>query len=233
MNKFPLDQEGIQEIANNLVAHNAAQSSTIDSLVKYLREAMTYVPKDEEGTWYEQAEQLLQNIHKRKIDFSNFRFGQQNGGHRSNELSPYTEGPVDGSPPGHVVESEFGEEMSPEELAIYFNEELPKKEKKGKKVSDMTLEEIEEWEKKQDNSNDIYKIAARVKNLARSDGQAALMPAGEALCNVYTHVLKAFYDFADTLPPEHRVRMYDLIRHHEGMPGNLIAAGVGTKGNRK
>ena len=90
--------------------------------------------------------------------------------------------------------------------------------------------EMEEWELAQNNSDDIYKIAARVKNLARIDGSASLTPAGEALCNTYVHVLKSFYDFADSLKDKDvKDKLYDLIRNNENMPRNLISAMKKTK----
>ena len=236
MNKFPLDTAGVQELTSNIINHNTAQNDLIDQLCVSLREAMTYVPEEDEvNLWYAQAEEVLKNINARRIDFDNLRFGQKNGGHKAGAISPYDVSPGDLSTAFPESPSDSETPMSEEELALYFNEPLPKKPKKTdvKPLNKMTLEEIEEWEKTQDNSNDIYKIAARVKNLARSDGQAALMPAGEALCNVYTHVLKTFYDFADTLDKETKIKLYQLIQKNENMPGNLIAAGVGTKGTKK
>lgn len=127
---------------------------------------------------------------------------------------------------------QLGTPMSPEELAQYFKEQPPKLQKEMDFVG-MTKEQIEDWERKQDNSNDIYKIAARVKNLARVDGLASLTPTGEILCNTYTHVIKAFYDFADTLQDKNeKIRLYQLIQVNENMPGRLISANVGTKGKR-
>lgn len=126
-------------------------------------------------------------------------------------------------------ESEFGAPWTEEELARHFNEPPPVK-KKTKPLKDMTAEEIVAMEVAQDNSNDIYKISARVKNLARFGG-ASLTPQGEALCNTYTHVLKAFYTFAETMTnQEEKDKFMQLIRKHEDMPSNLIAAaGVGVK----
>jgi len=221
MKKFPLDEQGVLDLANGLVHNNQAQIEIISKLSLCLRESMAYVPEDQEGEWYEQAEEILQDLHKRRIDFENFRFGQQHGGHNAEQDSPYVEDGGEGP-------------MSEAELAAYFGEVLPKKQKKVKSVSkDMTLEEIEDWERQQDNSNDIYKLSARVKNLARVDGTASLTPTGEALCNVYTHVLKAFYDFAETIQDKSvKIRLINLIRNQEGMPGNLISSNVGTKGKR-
>lgn len=122
--------------------------------------------------------------------------------------------------------------MTEAELADYFNEPVPEKKPEGKPVETMTKEEIHTWEAQQDNSTEIYKIAARVKNLARSDGQASLLPAGEALCNLYVHAMKSFYDFADTLPEDSRRKMYILIQKQESLPGNVISAGIGTKGDK-
>lgn len=83
-------------------------------------------------------------------------------------------------------------------------------------------DEMKQLEKAQEESNEIYRVAARVKNYARE--KAALTPAGEALCNMYVHVMKAYYTFADTLSPEDRKRLIDLTRTQEKMPGKLIVA---------
>lgn len=129
------------------------------------------------------------------------------------------------------VEKEFGAEMSEEELERMFSQKRNKiKKVQPKGLSDMTMEEIEDLERKQDNSTDIYKIAARVKNLARG-GNASLTEQGEMLCNTYCHVMKAFYDFADKIQDKNtKVQLISLIRDQEHMPGTLIqAAGAGVK----
>lgn len=88
----------------------------------------------------------------------------------------------------------------------------------------------EEFEKQQNDSTDIYKVAARVKNLARSvpsvngRSSADLTPAGEALCNLYAHVLKSLYDFSETLESPKKEELYDILRKHEEMPRTLISA---------
>lgn len=93
-----------------------------------------------------------------------------------------------------------------------------------KQIEDMSIDELKEWEEKQDNSNDIYKIKARVANLARGGG-ASLTPVGEMLCNAFVHVAKDLYDFAETISdPAVKAKLIELIRKHENMPANLIAA---------
>ncbi len=131
------------------------------------------------------------------------------------------------------TEKKFGEEMSEEDLAKYFKEKKEEPKQKAKTLKEMTKEEIESWERAQDNSTDIYKIAARVKNLARGPGMN-LTPQGEMLANTYTHVLKAFYDFAEKIEDKNiKAQLTDLIRSQEGMPGNLIsAAGAGVRRNK-
>lgn len=136
------------------------------------------------------------------------------------------------------IEAGFGEEMGERELAAHFSEPMKRRQrraeviKSGKKdgLSGMTMEEIEQWEAKQNNSNDIYKIKARVANIARGGG-GSLTEQGEMLCNTFVHVLKALYDFADNIEDKTlRIRLIELIRKQEGMPGNLIsAAGAGVK----
>lgn len=230
MNKYPLDLAGIQNILGDLARHNEAQEETIQKLVGYLRETISYVDHHNDIDVIEEAQDFLRSMNKRTMDFSNLRFDQQNG-HKTEDISPYnvrldvTPGqPIDAKNEAKLnsVEAGFGDTMTEEELAVHFGEPLPKKAKKKK--APMSPEEIESWEAAQNNSNDIYKISARVKNLARAK-DASLTTVGVALCNVYTHVLKAFYDFADAQDDkETKIKLTDLIRKQEEMPANFIAA---------
>ena len=68
---------------------------------------------------------------------------------------------------------------------------------------------------------DIYSIAARVKNLAR-DYDASLSPIGEKLCNLYIHVLKDLYEFAETIPEPHQMKLVELIESKEGFCRDVI-----------
>jgi len=133
----------------------------------------------------------------------------------------------------NAAERDFGYAWTEEELAKHFGEAPPVSKPKKKPLHEMTIDEIESAEKAEDNSNDIYKISARVKNLARG-GNANLTPMGDMLCNSYTHVLKAFYAFAETLNQPAKDALVLLIRKHEDMPGNVIsAAGVGVKTRKR
>lgn len=101
------------------------------------------------------------------------------------------------------------DEMSTSELAAQFGVPVPAE--------------------KQETNNDIYKISARVKNLARGSG-ASLTPVGDILCNTYTHVLFALYEYSSKLPEPHKTELFNLIQKHEGMPADVIAAaGAGIK----
>ncbi len=134
----------------------------------------------------------------------------------------------------NAKEEEFGPEMTEEELAQSFGEKIqPKKVLTGKPLSKMSLDEIEAWERSQDNSNDVYKIKARVSNLARESG-GQLTGQGEILANTYVHVLKSFYDFANSVKDSDlKIRLNQLIRSHENLPGMVIsAAGAGIR-NKK
>lgn len=131
----------------------------------------------------------------------------------------------------NVEEAKFGPEMTEEDLARHFSQKRTKKKKEEpKRLNEMTMDEIGEWERKQDNATDLYKVAARVKNLARGSN-ASLTEQGEMLCNTYTHVMKAFYDFAEKIEDKTtKISLINLIREQEGMPGTLIAAaGAGVK----
>lgn len=74
------------------------------------------------------------------------------------------------------------------------------------------------------NSPTIYQVADRIKNLARGKaGDATLLPNGEALCNLYTHVLMSFYAFAETLPEPYGKSLYKLIESKENLPAQVIS----------
>ena len=96
-------------------------------------------------------------------------------------------------------------QMTTEELSKHFNEPIP-------------------VEKEAENDqNDLYRIAARVKNLAK-ETTGSLTPQGEILCNCYAHVLKSFYEFSKTLPEKDGTILHNLIRTHESMPSDVISA---------
>jgi hypothetical protein len=233
--KYPLDNKAIENIANDLIRNHQAQDKLISLLSEHLKIAVAYIQRDGRNgeEWVQEADKLLKEMDIRAKDFDNLRFDQQNG-HKDGVVSPY-EVVNDASTPIDMLDSlntSMGPEtpMTEEELARHFGEKLPTK-KVEMSVSDMTLEEINEWEAKQNNNNDIYKVAARVKNLARGS-KATLTPVGESLCNVFVHVLKTFYDFAETIQDKDvRAKLIELVRTQEAMPGNFIeATHAGVKG---
>jgi hypothetical protein len=93
--------------------------------------------------------------------------------------------------------------MSSSEVAAHFGEEVP--------VEKPMTEE------------DLYAIAARVKNAARMSVGGNLTATGEQLCNSFVHLFKAFYDFADTLNDKDKERLKELVRSQEIVPGDFIA----------
>jgi hypothetical protein len=135
----------------------------------------------------------------------------------------------------HLSEEEIYE-LSEEEIASQFGgkklRHLSEDEINGVPIPKLErlVKEYEEEEAKAEASIDIYKIKARVANLARGPG-VSLTPQGEQLCNVFVHVLKSLYEFASKIEDQHiRSDLNKLIRSHEGMPGTLIAAaGAGVK----
>jgi hypothetical protein len=68
---------------------------------------------------------------------------------------------------------------------------------------------------------DLYALAARIKNLARQN-DASLTPMGEAMCNLYIHVINDFYGFAETIPEPHKTKLIELIKSKEGFCGDVI-----------
>jgi hypothetical protein len=239
MAKYPLDDQALQEITQDIVGHHRGQQATIVKLQTLLQDAVDLC-EDEEQDWYSEASIFLKDMKLRTLSFENHRFDQKNG-HKIGLRSPFAQ--EIGERVGHIdIEKEaelnameaegFGEEMNEAEIARLFKVEEPKKKKvKQKKLSRMTLEEIEEWEKAQDNSNDIYKVSARIKNLARGAVKSNLTAQGDMVINMFTHVIKTLYDFADTVSDkETKIRLTETIRRQEEMPANLIAAlGAGVK----
>lgn len=127
-------------------------------------------------------------------------------------------------------EKALGEELSEADIARMFGEKTKKKLTNGVDLSakepfkGMSIEQIEEWEQKQDNSNDIYKVKARVSNLAAATG-GSLTAVGEMMVNSFVHVVKDLYDFADTIQDKSlRIQLIERVKKHEGMPGALIDA---------
>ncbi|MCX9024598.1 MAG: hypothetical protein OIN85_00715 [Candidatus Methanoperedens sp.] len=227
MNKYPLDAQGIEEISRDMLEHDRAQRHLIESLCALIQEVVDEGGIEEDSGWFDTAQVALKEMRQRSFDFENHRFNQKNG-HNVGSKSPYKGGPIDIAMEAQLNQAEagFGEPWTEEELAKHFNEKPPQKKKKltEKALKKMSLEEIEAWEKSQDSSNDIYKVSARIKNLARVGG-AALTPAGDMLCNTFTHVVKAFYDFAETIQDkETKIKLIELVKKNEGMPATLIAA---------
>lgn len=68
----------------------------------------------------------------------------------------------------------------------------------------------------------IHQVADRIKNLSRSKG-AALTEHGVILCNMYTHVLMSFYEFAASLPQPHSDKLAELVKSKENLPFQVIS----------
>ena len=64
-----------------------------------------------------------------------------------------------------------------------------------------------------------------MKNEARMAVQGNLTSQGEMVVNTFAHMVKAFYDFANTLPDgESKIRLTDLTKRQEKLPASLIGA---------
>lgn len=245
--QYPLDSTTVNEFYRHLVAHEIGQLQLISELSSLLESAIDSVDEDQENEeWYKKANRLLENRHRLKIEHENRRFNEDNlrkargmqkvevpilprEVHRAVTLPDFNDPEVNSE--FNKMEKSFGEEMSETDLVVHFNEKSKNK-NKSKKVDldsknpfkNMTIEEIEAWEKEQDNSNDIYKIKARVANMAR-DGGASLTQQGEMLVNTFVHVLDALYQFAETIPDKDiKIQLIKKIRIQEGMPANLVKA---------
>lgn len=221
--KYPLDEQTFAETVTKIIEHQKGQVAVITQLKTLLEEAMDR-EEDADTDWYEESETVLKDLHALQM-YHDSRLFNENNGHYE--------------PKGAVAEVFSGEpdvpeggEMSEEELSRLFKEKRNTKKTKrlGKSLKEMSLEEIENWESAQDNSNDIYKIKARIANLARGPGMS-LTPVGEILCNSFVHMLKSLYDFADTIQDKPlKIQLIAIIRNQESVPGTIIAAaGAGVK----
>ena len=70
-------------------------------------------------------------------------------------------------------------------------------------------------------SHDIYQIAGRVKNLIAVE-DIALAQNGLHLVNMYSHFLKALYDFSETLPGPQQGVLQEILSSHESLPCNIM-----------
>lgn len=245
--KYPIDGLTTETFFGHLIASDRANRQMIQALTLLLTEAMNEMGM-EDTEWYDEAKKMLELQKRLKVEHENRLFNAKNG-HQdksSVEVTVVEAGKIDSSNdiihvPGikidpamnaklNEVEKGFGEEMSEDDLAQHFREKPKKKLVHGVDMSKkhpfkgMSLEEIEEWEAKQDNSNDIYKIKARVQNLVSGTG-GSLTAVGEMMVNSFVHVAKDLYDFAETLPDkEIKIKLIERVRKHEGMPASLISA---------
>lgn len=70
--------------------------------------------------------------------------------------------------------------------------------------------------------NDIYQISARIKN-AVAFADHALSPQGNALCNMFSHVIKELYDFSETIVDEEIAsKLNQIIKKQEEFPAKLL-----------
>lgn len=94
----------------------------------------------------------------------------------------------------------------------------------AKETADHFGEKVVPMEK---GTDEIYAIAARIKNACVMSVGANLTPAGTMLCNTYTHTIKAFYDFAKTIKDEDdRERLNAFIKSQEGMAATFVSAAM-------
>ena len=218
MNRYPLDRKSVETAIADLTRNDDAQRMLVHKLRGFLGKAIEF-GACENADWYPEAYKLLAEMHDRQSYFDTLRFDQSNG-HRLDEITGGGIGPVS---LGNEID-ESNEEVTVEELAKYFDQ-VPPTPKPKSKQQPMTLEEIEAWERKQDNSNDIYKVKARVKNHARDAMKANVSSVGEMLVNTYVHVLISLYEFADKIQDkETKIKLLELIRKNETMPANFMAA---------
>ena len=249
--RYPIDQCTADTLFGHLIASDRAQRQTILALIFLLKEAMEEVGGNvhdsSESGWYAEAQKLLKLQEDIERDHENRLFNEKNGIAEkppkmkvSPEVVKADYSDISINPMKSTDDIDVGKDLSEEEIASHFRENYKRNTvKDGVDLSktnpfqNMSLEQIKEWEEKQNNSNDIYKIKARVANLARSGG-ASLTPVGEMMVNTFVHVVKDLYDFAEVIPDKNiRINLIERIRKHEGMPGNLISATSVNLRNKK
>jgi hypothetical protein len=148
--------------------------------------------------------------------------------------------------PGYF--SEFGQKAYFDDSDVYWTE-LPEPPKENNTLNPITQEtEVEEVEEQvsgemtakelakhfgekvvpmEKGADEIYAIAARIKNACVLQVGSNLTPAGVMLCNTYTHTIKAFYDFAKTIKDEEdREKLNAFIRSQEGMAATFVGAAM-------
>lgn len=250
--KYPLDAETFIETVTMLVENNKMQQILVDKMKGLLEQAMTDAETDD-SQWYDDAEDLLKDLHALKTYHESRRFNETNF---RNQYGFEATQKADASiarlnlPPSEIVQVQDEDvtvnELSEDDMSRFFSEKRKEKRyRPNRSLKQMSHDEIAKApvadlkellqqataeEIAMDNSNDIYKIKARVANLARGPGMQ-LTAQGQQLCNTFVHVLKSLYDFADRIPYEDvRTKLISLLRSHENMPGILIAAaGAGVK----
>jgi hypothetical protein len=249
----------------HLVTHERTQRQLITAMSGLLMEAIATSDGDQEWVVEAKklfkTQKMIKAEHETRLFNQKNGHAENHTVKVETSVAPETIQPIQGAPiimPGaqidpqtnhelNKMEESFGGEMSEEELERMFNQRpaiRATSENAGPKHVDlskknpfkgMTLQEIESWEAAQNNSNDIYKIKARVQNLAVGISGGNLTAVGEMMVNSFVHVLRDLYEFADYLPDaEQRIRLVERIRKHEGMPGTLIAAAsAGVKVSKK
>lgn len=248
--KYPIDPLTTETFFGHLIANDRAQRQTIQALTALLMAAMSEMGADDTD-WFHESTKLFKIQAKIKADHDTRIFNARNGHNESttirlegvNEIGRVEPKSEVTYVPGIVIDPEmnaqlneqekaFGEEMTEAEIAAMFREKPKQNNYRGgvdmnqkEPFKGMTLEEIENWEKDQENSNDIYKIKARVANLAVGISGGHLTPVGVMMVNSFVHVVKDLYAFADTIPDRSlKIALHERIRKHESMPGTLIAA---------
>lgn len=215
---YPLDPTTIQEYLERLNLHNQTQTNLIKELNILLIEAMNSSSNEE--SWHKDAKRLIASQKAIENEQINRRFNEANlEKQQATSFKPTLS--LSRTAQRGNTQFDDGTEMTEAELMTYFGETEIKTKKEPDKLSTMTLEEIKEWEKAQDNSLDIYKIKARVMNLAREG--CSITPTGEMLCNTFVHVLKSLYSFAEQIEDKNiRIQLIEKIRSHETMPAQFI-----------
>lgn len=239
MKDFPLDQKSVEELtggfnllSKTILLHDREQRAQIQTLKQFVMEAMQFEGAAETA-WFEDVQDFLNESWKIANEQEGARFNRSNG-HKI---------PRSYETPAEIVkrvadasESDFeekksssSEEMTEEDLGAHFGTTptpKPRKDRLRKPLSKMSVEELDDLQKAEeeaaDNSNDIYKVKARVANLARMNG-VVLTPQGEMLVNTYVHSLLALYSFAESIKDKGtREALIKVIRAQESMPANLI-----------
>jgi hypothetical protein len=95
-----------------------------------------------------------------------------------------------------------------------------------------TKQGAEDFERALDESNDIYKLVARIQKYVAEEN-LALTNAGRGLCNTFALLLKELHTFADKIADDglHK-ELKAILKKHEQTPKEILKWATPRKGSK-